>query len=592
MKKTVLFLLLGIFSFLAITDRYHVAGNRQNKAAVVDGQKAALISQSIVISQFYGGGGVSSSSQYANDFVELFNRGNQPVSLNGWSVQYASATGSNWLVTPLSNVTLQPGQYYLIQYAGNGVGGVSLPSPDMTAPPVTVGTNTFIPNLSSTTGKLALVSSTVQLPASTCPNDPSIVDFVGYGSSASCFEGQRTNNLSATTAGLRNGGGCVDTDVNASDFTIAAPTPRNTSSPFNACNLGGVLQAGGSVSPSTSVPGGVVTFYVNVVPANSPPSTGINVVADLTSVGGSPNQQFFDDGTNGDTTAGDNVFSFRYTLPSSSSGGQRFIPVSVSDAQGRSASLNISLNISVASPSDNPLLLGNPSNASADISNENNYLMVKPQYTLSYNRSRATPNWVAWRLDQSWLGSAPRQDDFRPDPDLPAGWYQVVPEDYSGSGYDRGHMCPSGDRTRSIVDNSATFLMTNFLPQLPANNQGPWEDFESYCRSLAIQGYELYIFAGGYGNAGTIAQGRIVVPQYTWKVVLVLPNGDNDLQRINKGTRTIAILVPNQPPVNQNAPWRQFRVTVKHIEALTGYDFFSNVPKNTREIIKRRKDTQ
>jgi endonuclease G len=592
MKKTVLFLLLGIFSFLASTDRYHVAGNRQNKPAVVDGQKAALISQSIVISQFYGGGGVSSSSQYANDFVELFNRGNQPVSLNGWSVQYASATGSNWLVTPLSNVTLQPGQYYLIQYAGNGAGGVSLPSPDMTAPPVTVGTSTFIPNLSSTTGKLALVSSTVQLPASTCPNDPSIVDFVGYGSSASCFEGQRTNNLSGTTAGLRNGGGCVDTDVNASDFTIAAPTPRNTSSPFNSCNLGGVLQAGGSVSPSTSVPGGVVTFYVNVVPANSPPSTGISVVADLTSVGGSPNQQFFDDGTNGDTTAGDNIFSFRYTLPSSSSGGQRFIPVSISDAQGRSASLNISLNISVASPSDNPLLLGNPSNASADISNENNYLMVKPQYTLSYNRSRATPNWVAWRLDQSWLGSAPRQDDFRPDPDLPAGWYQVVPEDYSGSGYDRGHMCPSGDRTRSIVDNSATFLMTNFLPQLPANNQGPWEDFESYCRSLAIQGYELYIFAGGYGNAGTIAQGRIVVPQYTWKVVLVLPNGDNDLQRINKGTRTIAILVPNQPPVNQNAPWRQFRVTVKHIEALTGYDFFSNVPKNTREIIKRRKDTQ
>jgi len=592
MKKTVLFLLLGIFSFLAITDRYHVAGNRQNKAAVVDGQKAALISQSIVISQFYGGGGVSSSSQYANDFVELFNRGNQPVSLNGWSVQYASATGSNWLVTPLSNVTLQPGQYYLIQYAGNGAGGVSLPSPDITAPPVTVGTSTFIPNLSSTTGKLALVSSTVQLPASTCPNDPSIVDFVGYGSSASCFEGQRTNNLSGTTAGLRNGGGCVDTDVNASDFTIAAPTPRNTSSPFNSCNLGGVLQAGGSVSPSTSVPGGVVTFYVNVVPANSPPSTGISVVADLTSVGGSPNQQFFDDGTNGDTTAGDNIFSFRYTLPSSSSGGQRFIPVSISDAQGRSASLNISLNISVASPSDNPLLLGNPSNASADISNENNYLMVKPQYTLSYNRSRATPNWVAWRLDQSWLGSAPRQDDFRPDPDLPAGWYQVVPQDYSGSGYDRGHMCPSGDRTRSIVDNSATFLMTNFLPQLPANNQGPWEDFESYCRSLAIQGYELYIFAGGYGNAGTIAQGRIVVPQYTWKVVLVLPNGDNDLQRINKGTRTIAILVPNQPPVNQNAPWRQFRVTVKHIEALTGYDFFSNVPKNTREIIKRRKDTQ
>jgi endonuclease G len=555
-------------------------------------EKASAISQSIVISQFYGGGGVSSSSPYSNDFVELFNRSSQPVSLNGWSVQYASATGTNWLVTPLPNVTLQPGQYFLIQYASNNSGGASLPSPDFIAPPVTVGSNTFIPNLSSTTGKLALVSSANQLPASSCPNDPSIVDLVGYGTSASCYEGARTQNLSATTAGIRNGGGCVDTDSNSSDFTISSPNPRNTSSPLNPCNLGSTLQAGGSVMPSTTAPGGVVLFTVTVIPATSPPSTGISVRADLTTIGGSVNQQFFDDGTNGDTTAGDNIFSLQYLIPSNSTGGFRNITVSASDAQGRVASIVISLNISAPPAGDDPLILGNPSDATADVSNENNYLMIKPQYSLSYNRSRATPNWVAWRLDQSWLGSAPRQDDYRPDPDLPAGWYQVTSEDYSGSGYDRGHMCPSGDRTRSVTDNSATFLMTNFLPQLPANNQGPWEDFESYCRALANQGFELYIFAGGYGNAGTIAQGRIVVPQYTWKVVLVLPNGDNDLQRINKSTRTIAILVPNQPPLNQNAPWRQFRVSVKYIEALTGLNFFSRVPKNTREIIKRRRDNQ
>ena len=134
--------------------------------------------------------------------------------------------------------------------------------------------------------------------------------------------------------------------------------------------------------------------------------------------------------------------------------------------------------------------------------------------------------------------------------------------------------------------------MTNIVPQLAANNQGPWNDFENYLRSLGSAGNEMYIFSGVLGNAGTIAQGCIVVPEYTWKVVLVLPNGNNDLQRIGKQTRTIAILVPNQPPVNQGSPWRNFRKTVDQIEALTGYDFFSLVPKNTQELIERRRDIQ
>jgi endonuclease G len=81
------------------------------------------------------------------------------------------------------------------------------------------------------------------------------------------------------------------------------------------------------------------------------------------------------------------------------------------------------------------------------------------------------------------------------------------------------------------------------------------------------------------------------VPQYTWKVVLVLPNGTNDVSRVNKQTRTIAIIVPNFPPINSNA-WRTYRTTVKSVEALTGYDFFSNVPKNTRELLKRKRDLQ
>jgi endonuclease G len=217
--------------------------------------------------------------------------------------------------------------------------------------------------------------------------------------------------------------------------------------------------------------------------------------------------------------------------------------------------------------------------------------MQKPQYSLSYSRAKATPNWVAWRLDSTWIGTAPRQDDYRPDPALPAGWYQVQDNDYSGSGYDRGHMCPSGDRTRSVPDNSATFLMTNFVPQLAANNQGPWEEFETYCRTLANQGNEIYIITGPHGQIGTIASGQIAVPQYTWKVVLVIPNGNNDVQRAStRTTRVFGIVVPNFPPLNINAPWRDFRVTVNDVEWLTGYNFFTEIPKNTQEIIERKRD--
>ena len=552
---------------------------------------APAVSPNIVISQFFGGGG-SANAPFTHDFVELFNRGSAPVSLNGWSTQYASSSGTNWLVTPLSNVTLQPGQYYLIQYASNGSVGSPLPAPDVIAPPVTAGANTFIPNLSSTSGKIALVNSTTPLSVSICPTDATIVDLVGYGSGASCFEGAKTADLSSATAAKRNGNGCSDTDNNSADFTISAPTPKNTNSPTNACNLGATLQAGGAANSNMVAPGETTLLTVTVISATTPPSTGITVVGNLTNIGGATNQQFFDDGTNGDVTAGDFVFSYRATINANAGNGLVAVTAVASDAQTRTANVSINITINTPDAIDDVLLIGNPSNATTDVANENNYLLVKPQYSLSYNRSKGEANWVGWRLDTTWLGTADRQDDFRPDTSLPAGWYRVTAEDYSGSGYDRGHMTPSGDRTRSVPDNSATFLMTNIIPQLPANNQGPWADFENYLRTLAQAGNEMYIFSGGAGIAGTIAGGKVVVPQVTWKVVLVLPNGGSDLQRINRATRTIGIIVPNQPPLSISAPWRQFRVSVNEVENLTGYNFFSNIPINTQELIERKKDRQ
>jgi len=236
------------------------------------------------------------------------------------------------------------------------------------------------------------------------------------------------------------------------------------------------------------------------------------------------------------------------------------------------------------------LTMGNPSNAVTNVTQPNNYLMEKPQYSMSYSRDNGGPNWVSWHLDTSWLGSAPRQDDFRADTTLPTGWYRVQATDYSGSGFDRGHMCPSADRTVTIAANSATFLMTNMIPQLPANNQGVWANLESYSRTLVSQGNELYIISGGHGLQFFIANGHVAVPAQTWKVIIVLPVGSNDVSRVTTSTRTIAVVMPNSGTIGSD--WRAYRVSVDQVEAITGFDFFSSVSSGIQAVIEGRVDNQ
>ena len=236
------------------------------------------------------------------------------------------------------------------------------------------------------------------------------------------------------------------------------------------------------------------------------------------------------------------------------------------------------------------LTMGNPSGAVTNVNSPLNYLMVKSTYALSYNRDDRRPNWTAWHLASSWLGTTPRQDDFRPDTTLPSGWYRVTASDYSGSGYDRGHMCPSGDRTKTVADNSSTFLMTNMIPQAPDNNQVTWANLESYCRTLASQGNELYIISGGNGISGYIGSGMVALPTTTWKVIMVMPSGTNDVSRVTTSTRLIAVIMPNQNGISSD--WRSFRTSVDGVEALTGYDFFSNVPASIQNVIESTVDSQ
>lgn len=173
----------------------------------------------VVVSEVYGGGG-NSGATLTHDFIELYNRTGSAIDLTGWSVQYGSATGSTWQVTPLSG-SIPAGRNYLVQEAQGAGGTTPLPTPDAT------GT---IP-MSATAGKVALVSTTTALTGS-CPTGAAISDFVGYGTTANCFEGTGpTPAPSNTTSVKRNAGGSTDTDNNAADFTAGAPDPHGTTDP-------------------------------------------------------------------------------------------------------------------------------------------------------------------------------------------------------------------------------------------------------------------------------------------------------------------------------------------------------------------------
>ncbi|WP_245447128.1 DNA/RNA non-specific endonuclease [Mucilaginibacter celer] len=238
------------------------------------------------------------------------------------------------------------------------------------------------------------------------------------------------------------------------------------------------------------------------------------------------------------------------------------------------------------------LLLGNPSHANTDLNTPDNYLIDRSYYISSYNKSRGCPNWVSWHIGKNDFGSADRQNDFRADATLPAGWYHVDDTDYKNSGFDKGHNCPSADRTSTTAANSATFLMDNMMPQAPNNNQKTWEHLEAYCRDQVKAGMEVYVIAGSYGSGGygrngyfkTIAGGKVTVPSNIWKVVVIIPEGDHDLQRINTKTRVIAVNTPNDNIITPN--WMNYTCTVRDIEKATGYDLLSALPKPVQDVVE------
>jgi predicted extracellular nuclease len=310
-------------------------------------------SPDVVISQVYGGGG-NSGATYTNDFVELFNRGTATISLDGWSIQYASATGtgnfgsSTTMITPLSG-SLASGQYMLIQEAQGSGGTTPLPTPDVTdSSPIA---------MSATGGKVALVMSATGLGCNggstlcSAAQLALITDLVGWDG-ANFYEGSGpAPATSNSTAIFRSNGGCTDSDNNNADFDpAAAPSPRNTASPFHYCS-GPIDPTGvGAAVPNVLFAGDPTFLTVAVTPGANPPSTGLAVTCDLSAIGGSTSQAFYDDGTSGDVAAGDNMFSYSTDVAAEISEGSKSLACTVSDAETRSSSASIALTVTVILP--------------------------------------------------------------------------------------------------------------------------------------------------------------------------------------------------------------------------------------------------
>ncbi|MCL5070795.1 MAG: DNA/RNA non-specific endonuclease [Actinobacteria bacterium] len=228
--------------------------------------------------------------------------------------------------------------------------------------------------------------------------------------------------------------------------------------------------------------------------------------------------------------------------------------------------------------------LGKPT----DLDSSDDYIIIRSQYVLSYNHNKNVPNWVAWELNADWFGDVDRYSgNFITDTSLPAGWYRVKHSDYTNSGYDRGHMVRSEERTKTIEDNKSTFILTNILPQTPDLNRGVWLQFEYYCEDLCKkENKELFVYAGGIFHTDSTIGNGVSVPDSCFKIVVILDRGQG-LNNVNENTPVYAVVMPNIAGIRTD-DWEKYKTTVRRIESSTGYNFLSAIKKNIQDVIENK----
>lgn len=237
--------------------------------------------------------------------------------------------------------------------------------------------------------------------------------------------------------------------------------------------------------------------------------------------------------------------------------------------------------------------LGNPSGATSNSNNHNNYLLAaRDASAVDFSDNLGVPNWVSWNLTAPDIGDAERHTSFYQDTLLPSNFNRLTHSDYTGSGFDRGHMVPSYDRTDTKPHNKETFYMSNVVPQESDNNSGVWRYFEEYCQNLALAGNELLIITGPSLFTGSYIQpsGEAAIPGYVWKIVVVVPPGSGTaLSRITADTRVIAIKVPNISGI-YTTPWTTYVTSAEEIETDTGFAFFTELPTAIANALRVKVD--
>ena len=195
-------------------------------------------------------------------------------------------------------------------------------------------------------------------------------------------------------------------------------------------------------------------------------------------------------------------------------------------------------------------------------------ILKRVGYTVSYNSQMRLPNWVAWRLTASHVNGKWKRSGIRFQEDQDVAKPRATDTDYYNSGYDRGHMCPSGDNKWSEQAQIQSFLFTNCCPQIHGLNAGDWNEIEAQCRRWAKQYGDVYIVSGPIvykGKRKTIGRNKVVVPDAFFKVVL----------RMNPSPAAIGFVYKN---VSGNRPKSAYVNTVDEVERITGLDFFAALP--------------
>ena len=225
-----------------------------------------------------------------------------------------------------------------------------------------------------------------------------------------------------------------------------------------------------------------------------------------------------------------------------------------------------------------------------DSDTTDDYLIYRPQYVLSYNAKRGVPNWVSWQLDASWYGNSGRYSgNFITDRSLPNSFYKPKHSDYTNSGYDRGHVVRSHERTRNNKDNRSTFLMSNIVPQTPHLNRGVWLGFERFCESLCLDsGLQLLVISGGvYSQNRSLKDlGQISIPDSCYKIVVAIDR-KMELSTIDSSTRMYCVMMPNIDGI-MNDPWENYRTNVQHIEKATGYRFLERLSMDIQGFLESK----